>query len=537
MTTMIGRLVIATFCLQTFYYGLLDAAKQHVQLSDSYLPVAMQVIAHLTDQMAFEVKEEATTTKPTKPTTKPTTPKPLDVTTPFHRPGYYAPSAPPKPSERIKAQKQQQYKFQSPPQNQQQNNIPAPNQQFNSPPPNQQYNAPQQNQQQYNIPPQNQQQYNIPPQNQQQYNIPPQNQQEYNIPPQSQQEYNIPTQGQQQYNVPTENQQYNIPTQNQQQYNNQPETQQQYVSSTQNQQQPFTTQYQQQYNIPTQSQQQYEISQQYNTQTQNQQYDFPPQIQQQYNAPFQNQPFNVTQNQQTNFYSQQYNPLIQNQQYPQQNQQYGVMTFDFPQYNPIQPQNVRSEEPLLSAHHEEVKPLLEPTPDASHLLPPHFESDFDKISSRSKGFDLDEISEDNLQYLSKNVREMIRMAYDPNDDRLVDVWEGLRANPAEPGPKGKLSSSNLRLLLLYDLLSREAKRQRLSDYSGFSPDVMKTLVESSSGGAREQLRMALSKMVDRHDCEHEYANNRAKEMVAELAKDESKLSSEIRYLQPLVYKY
>ncbi|KPI98954.1 hypothetical protein RR46_10272 [Papilio xuthus] len=476
ITTMIGRLVIATLCLQTFYFGSLEAAKQNVQLSDSYLPVAMQVIAHLTDQMAFEVKDETTTKPPKpKPTTKPTTPKPLDVTTPFHRPGYYAPSAPPKPSERIKAQKQQQYNF--------------------------------------------------PSQGQQQNNIPPQNQQQYNNQPGSQQ-YITPLQDQQQPYTQSQYQQYNIPPQDQQQYNNQPGSQQ-YTNPIQDQQQLYTQSQYQQYNIPTQNQQ-YEIPQQYN---------FPPQVQQQYNSPFQNQPFNVSQKQQSNFYTQQYNPLNQNQQYPQQNQQYGVMTFDFPQYNPIQPQNVRSEEPLLSAHHDEVKPLLEPTPDAPHLLPPHFESDFDKISSRSKGFDLDEISEDNLQFLSKNVREMIRMAYDPHDDRLVDVWEGLRANPAEPSPKGKLSSSNLRLLLLYDLLSREAKRQRLSDYSGFSPDVMKTLVESSSGGAREQLRMALSKMVDRHDCEHEYANNRAKEMVAELAKDESKLSTEIRYLQPLVYKY
>ncbi|KAI8441754.1 hypothetical protein MSG28_005452 [Choristoneura fumiferana] len=70
---------------------------------------------------------------------------------------------------------------------------------------------------------------------------------------------------------------------------------------------------------------------------------------------------------------------------------------------------------------------------------------------------------------------------------------------------------------------------------GFSPDVLQTLSESSGGGARAQLRLALSKMLERKDCQHEYANNRAREMVDELAKDESKLSSEIRYLQPLVY--
>lgn len=74
-------------------------------------------------------------------------------------------------------------------------------------------------------------------------------------------------------------------------------------------------------------------------------------------------------------------------------------------------------------------------------------------------------------------------------------------------------------------------------FQGFSPEVMKALVESSNGGAREQLSMALAKMVDRHDCGHEYANNRAREMVAELAQDNSLLSSEIRYLQPLIYRY
>ncbi|XP_049879538.1 uncharacterized protein LOC126376272 isoform X1 [Pectinophora gossypiella] len=201
------------------------------------------------------------------------------------------------------------------------------------------------------------------------------------------------------------------------------------------------------------------------------------------------------------------------------------------QYTVIEPQEKRTEEPLLAIHQEEVKPLMEPAKEAP-LLPPAFE---DQVSKRSDGYQAEELTEENLQYLSQNVKDLIKMAHDPDDERVVDVWEGVRANNQEVTPKGKLSSSNLRLLLLYDLLSREAKRQRLSDYSGFSPDVMRNLVESSSGGARAQLSLALSKMVERADCQHEYANNRAREMVTELAKDESKLSSELRYLQPLVY--
>ncbi|XP_050352981.1 uncharacterized protein LOC126775228 [Nymphalis io] len=318
--TMFRRVLLFTIFLHVTRNALVQSAKQQVQLSDSYLPVAMQVIAHLTDQMAFEVKDDVTP-RPPRPTTKPTTQKPLDVTTPFHKPGLYAPTSPPKPSDRVKPKSPHNYVL-----------------------------------------------------------------------------------------LPLEN-----------------------------------------------------------------------------NA----------------------------------------------QYTIIEPQEKRTEEPLLAAHNEEVKPILEPLPNVPHHLLP-YQTDL-KVSSRSDGYD--EINEENLQYLSQNVRDMLRMAHDPDDERLVDVWEGLRANPAEVSTKGKLSSSNLRLLLLYDLLSRDAKRQKLSDYSGFSPDVMKTLVDSSDAGARAQLSMALSKMVERHDCGHEYANNRAKEMVVELAKDESLLSSELRYLQPLVYRF
>lgn len=117
----------------------------------------------------------------------------------------------------------------------------------------------------------------------------------------------------------------------------------------------------------------------------------------------------------------------------------------------------------MSIHEEEVKPIMEPAKEAP-LLPPNFDAKVDKISRRADDID-EEITDDNLQYLSQNVRDLIKMANDPDDERVVDVWEGVRANNQEFTPKGKLSASNLRLLLLYDLLSREAKRQKLFDYS------------------------------------------------------------------------
>lgn len=52
-----------------------QTAQQQVRLSDSYLPVAMQIIHHLTDQMAFEVKDD--------PPPKSTTSKPLYVSSDY----------------------------------------------------------------------------------------------------------------------------------------------------------------------------------------------------------------------------------------------------------------------------------------------------------------------------------------------------------------------------------------------------------------------------------------------------------------------
>lgn len=60
-------------------------------LLDSYIPAAMQIIAHLTESMKYDLRPSSSTTpSPAKPTvtTKPTS---------THRPGVYAPEMPPGP--------------------------------------------------------------------------------------------------------------------------------------------------------------------------------------------------------------------------------------------------------------------------------------------------------------------------------------------------------------------------------------------------------------------------------------------------------
>lgn len=207
------------------------------------------------------------------------------------------------------------------------------------------------------------------------------------------------------------------------------------------------------------------------------------------------------------------------------------------EYTIIEP-NVPTSEPLLAPEvHEEVNPIVDPKPEKEPLLP--LASDVPISRSDEMLIGDDELTDENLQYLSQELRDMIKLAHNPNDERGIDIWgedTNKKAYLQQAQTKAKLSGSNLRLLLLYDLLSREAKKQKLSDFTGFSDVVMKELIESGNNGARQQLRFVLQKMLDRKDCQHDYANNRAREMVTELGKDESTLSNEIRYLQPLVYK-
>lgn len=49
------------------------------------------------------------------------------------------------------------------------------------------------------------------------------------------------------------------------------------------------------------------------------------------------------------------------------------------EYTVLEPQETRSQDPLLAIHEEEVNPLVEPSPAVAPLLPPHFDV---KISSR-----------------------------------------------------------------------------------------------------------------------------------------------------------
>lgn len=148
---------------------------------------------------------------------------------------------------------------------------------------------------------------------------------------------------------------------------------------------------------------------------------------------------------------------------------YVLLPFDHnSQYTVIEPHGQPTSDSLLSPeNHGEVKPIVEPKPDSEPLLP--FEETI-PVPRTDDGISIDdeEFSDENLQYLAPELRAVIKLANDPTEERAIDIWGddvNRKAYIQQSQTKGKLSSSNLRLMLLYDLLSREAKRQKLSDYS------------------------------------------------------------------------
>lgn len=75
-----------TFAIETPPLRGPPIVETNLNLLDSYLPASMQIIAHLTDLMKYDLRPEST--KPTSTTFRPTRP---------HSPGLFAPNKPPGP--------------------------------------------------------------------------------------------------------------------------------------------------------------------------------------------------------------------------------------------------------------------------------------------------------------------------------------------------------------------------------------------------------------------------------------------------------
>lgn len=100
---------------------------------------------------------------------------------------------------------------------------------------------------------------------------------------------------------------------------------------------------------------------------------------------------------------------------------------------------------------------------------------------------------------------------------------------------GKRCASLQQLATLYDALSKDARGQGFSMYSGFSDEVINTLSYSIKAGIGFQLQKILEKSLERGEFTRDNTKILAKKAVNDLRDSKSYLSTDLKRLLPLKY--
>ena len=101
--------------------------------------------------------------------------------------------------------------------------------------------------------------------------------------------------------------------------------------------------------------------------------------------------------------------------------------------------------------------------------------------------------------------------------------------------KAPLRGSVEELAILYDALSKDARKQGLSKFSGYTDRVLKTLETSSEGGTGPQLRTLLEKAVINNELVRDETKSQVSLSLNKLSDPASTLSRDLRRLTPLRY--
>ncbi|XP_057318667.1 dentin matrix acidic phosphoprotein 1 [Microplitis mediator] len=89
------------------------------------------------------------------------------------------------------------------------------------------------------------------------------------------------------------------------------------------------------------------------------------------------------------------------------------------------------------------------------------------------------------------------------------------------------------LALLYDALSKDARKQGFAKFSGYSDEVLKTLETSAEGGIGPQLQKLLEKILERNEVTRDDAKVKITGMLKELKEPGSEINKDLRPLLPL----
>lgn len=97
------------------------------------------------------------------------------------------------------------------------------------------------------------------------------------------------------------------------------------------------------------------------------------------------------------------------------------------------------------------------------------------------------------------------------------------------------SATLQQLANLYDSLSKDARKQGFGKYTGYSDEVLNTLMTSAEGGVAPQLKKILDKILERNELTRDDAKMRTNQAIRDLDNPSSTLSKELRPLLPLRY--
>ncbi|XP_024939764.1 uncharacterized protein LOC107266652 isoform X2 [Cephus cinctus] len=140
---------------------------------------------------------------------------------------------------------------------------------------------------------------------------------------------------------------------------------------------------------------------------------------------------------------------------------------------------------------------------------------------------------------TKSVEEIESLEEEDDETRFTLLGEKVVQVP-RPSLAGYLRRAKIppraslqQLATLYDALSKDARKQGFAKFSGYSNDVLETLVSSAGGGVGPQLKTLLEKTVTKNELTREDSKARTNLVLKELEDSGSVLSTDLRRLVPL----
>ncbi|XP_076624055.1 ecdysone-inducible gene E3 isoform X1 [Colletes latitarsis] len=133
------------------------------------------------------------------------------------------------------------------------------------------------------------------------------------------------------------------------------------------------------------------------------------------------------------------------------------------------------------------------------------------------------------------------MEDEDDENRFTRLGEKVTQVP-RPSLTSYLRRSNVppsatlqQLASLYDSLSKDARKQGYGKYTGYSDEVLNTLMTSVEGGIAPQLKNILDKVLERNELTRDDAKIKTNQTIQDLDNPSSTLSKEMRPLLPLRY--